>query len=135
MLRLAVDTDPAWGAFAAGRLDEVLLDHAHCEKKAAGAAVTLLFRYPERATLQEPLAALAREELGHFEAVLGELARIREQPVEPVELEETRNYLVGVFPYTVQTIAGSRTTGVLEVGPSSAFLISSAIDPMTASSC
>jgi tRNA-(ms[2]io[6]A)-hydroxylase len=75
MLRLAVDTDPAWGAFAAGRLDEVLLDHAHCEKKAAGAAVTLLFRYPERATLQEPLAALAREELGHFEAVLGELAR------------------------------------------------------------
>jgi tRNA-(ms[2]io[6]A)-hydroxylase len=75
MLRLAVETDPAWGAFAAGRLGEVLLDHAHCEKKAAGAAVTLLFRYPEHAVLQEPLAALAREELGHFEAVLGELAR------------------------------------------------------------
>jgi len=73
MLRLAFDTDPAWGAFAAARLDEVLLDHAHCEKKAAGAALTLLFRYPERAALQAPLAALAREELGHFESVLGEL--------------------------------------------------------------
>ena len=75
MLRLALDTDPSWGAFAASHLPEVLLDHAHCEKKAAGAAVTLLFRYPEHAALQAPLAALAREELGHFEAVLAELAR------------------------------------------------------------
>lgn len=75
MLRLAVDTGPAWGAFAASRLGEVLLDHAHCEKKAAGAAVTLLFRYPQHAALQAPLAAVAREELGHFEAVLGELGR------------------------------------------------------------
>ena len=75
MLRLAATTDPAWGAFAAAHLDEVLLDHAHCEKKAAGAAVTLLFRYPQHAVLQAPLAALAREELGHFEAVLGVLAR------------------------------------------------------------
>jgi tRNA 2-(methylsulfanyl)-N6-isopentenyladenosine37 hydroxylase len=74
MLRLAAATDPAWGAFAAARLPEILLDHAHCEKKAAGAAVTLLFRYPRHAALQAPLAALAREELGHFEAVLGALA-------------------------------------------------------------
>jgi tRNA-(ms[2]io[6]A)-hydroxylase len=75
MLRLAATTGPAWGAFAAAHLDEVLVDHAHCEKKAAGAAVTLLFRYPEHAVLQAPLAALAREELGHFEAVLEVLAR------------------------------------------------------------
>jgi tRNA 2-(methylsulfanyl)-N6-isopentenyladenosine37 hydroxylase len=75
MLRLAATTDPAWGAFAAAHLDEVLLDHAHCEKKAAGAAVTLLFRYPQHAPLQVPLAALAREELGHFQAVLEALGR------------------------------------------------------------
>jgi tRNA-(ms[2]io[6]A)-hydroxylase len=75
MLRLALDTDPAWGAFAARHLDEVLLDHAHCEKKAASAALTLLFRYPQHAALQAPLSALAREELGHFEAVLATLAR------------------------------------------------------------
>ena len=75
MLRLAVATDPAWGRFAAARLDEVLLDHAHCEKKAAGAALTLLFRYPQHGALQAPLAALAREELSHFEAVLAELGR------------------------------------------------------------
>jgi tRNA-(ms[2]io[6]A)-hydroxylase len=75
MLRLALDTDPAWGAFAAQHLDEVLLDHAHCEKKAASAALTLLFRYPQHASLQAPLSALAREELGHFEAVLAALGR------------------------------------------------------------
>jgi len=75
MLRLAAPTDPAWPARALAHLDELLLDHAHLEKKAAGTAVTLLFRYPERRELQEPLAQLAREELAHFEGVLGQLAR------------------------------------------------------------
>lgn len=73
VLRLHFETDPAWGGWAAGRLDEILLDHAHCEKKAAGAAVNLVFRYPEHARLARPLSELAREELAHFEAVLGML--------------------------------------------------------------
>lgn len=51
-------------------------------------------------------AAVATESTGAaVREVLKELTRMREEPVEPVELEETRNYLVGVFPYTVQTIA------------------------------
>ncbi|MEB2343866.1 MAG: tRNA-(ms[2]io[6]A)-hydroxylase [Deltaproteobacteria bacterium] len=75
MLRLAAPTDPAWTGRALAHLDEILLDHAHLEKKAAGAAVTLLFRYPERRALQAPLARLAREELAHFEEVLGHLDR------------------------------------------------------------
>jgi len=75
VLRLASRTAPAWTALALAHLDEILLDHAHCEKKAAGAALTLLFQYPDRAELQAPLAALAREELAHFEAVLAELAK------------------------------------------------------------
>jgi zinc protease len=36
--------------------------------------------------------------------VLGELRRIREEPVEPRELEETLSYMIGVYPYTVQTV-------------------------------
>lgn len=75
MLQLASATPADWAARAASHLDAILQDHAHLEKKAAGMAVTLLFQYPEVAALQAPLAALAREELGHFEAVLGELAR------------------------------------------------------------
>ncbi|HEX5715585.1 MAG TPA: pitrilysin family protein [Thermoanaerobaculia bacterium] len=36
--------------------------------------------------------------------VLGELQRIREEPVEPYELEETLSYMIGVYPYTLQTM-------------------------------
>lgn len=70
MLKLRAATAPDWGRWAATHLDAMLLDHAHCEKKAAGAAVNLLFRYPERPSLQQPLSSLAREELCHFEEVL-----------------------------------------------------------------
>jgi tRNA-(ms[2]io[6]A)-hydroxylase len=73
MLSLASETDAAWAERAIMSLDEVLLDHAHCEKKAASTAVSLLFRYPERGALLEPLARLAREELAHFTEVLGHL--------------------------------------------------------------
>lgn len=75
MLDLASQTPRAWADRALGSLDDVLLDHAHCERKAAGAAVRMLFRYPEQRFLQEPLAALAREELAHFERVLAQLDR------------------------------------------------------------
>ena len=74
MLSLAEPTPRDWAERAAAAINEILLDHAHCEKKAAGNALTLLFQYPERAALQAPLAALAREELAHFEAMLGVLA-------------------------------------------------------------
>lgn len=74
MLNLASETPLEWANRAADHIDEVLLDHAHCEKKAAGAAVRLLFRYPEHGFLQQPLAGLAREELAHFEQVLRVLA-------------------------------------------------------------
>lgn len=74
MLKLASTTPRAWAQRALAHLDEVLLDHAHCERKAAGTAVTLLFRHPEHAFLQAPLARLAREELAHFEQALRRLA-------------------------------------------------------------
>ncbi|HEY8516494.1 MAG TPA: tRNA-(ms[2]io[6]A)-hydroxylase [Candidatus Binatia bacterium] len=73
MLNLASDTDPRWLERTLANIDEVLLDHAHCEKKAASTAVSLLFRYPEHASLLRPLADLAREELAHFTLVLGHI--------------------------------------------------------------
>ena len=73
MLNLASTTDGAWLARALANLDEILLDHAHCEKKAASTALSLLFRYPGHAPLLPALSRLAREELGHFERVLAHL--------------------------------------------------------------
>jgi tRNA-(ms[2]io[6]A)-hydroxylase len=73
-LHLASPTAPEWVARALADLDEVLVDHAHCEKKAASTAVSLLFRYPERTELAVALSRLAREELAHFERLMALLA-------------------------------------------------------------
>ena len=70
MFELASATDASWAPRVVRELPELLVDHAHCEKKAAGMAVNLIFRYPDHAFLLEPLSRLAREELAHFEEVL-----------------------------------------------------------------
>ena len=75
MLDLASASSPDWVAQALGDIDLILLDHAHCEKKAASTALSTLFRYQHHAALVAPLAALAREELDHFLQVLALLER------------------------------------------------------------
>lgn len=75
MLNLAAPTRPDWIDQARADLDTVLLDHAHCEKKAASTAMNLIFRYVEEPGLMAPLSALAREELAHFELMLRVLER------------------------------------------------------------
>ena len=75
VLHLASQTEAEWGRWAIDNIDPILLDHAHCEKKAASNAVNLIFRYTDQAELMAPLSALAREELEHFELVMEHLAR------------------------------------------------------------
>ncbi len=75
MLNLASKTSGDWIERVLDDFDAVLLDHAHCEKKAAGSAVKLLFQYPDRPFLLQPMAALAREELDHFQQVLERLEK------------------------------------------------------------
>jgi tRNA 2-(methylsulfanyl)-N6-isopentenyladenosine37 hydroxylase len=62
-------TSPAWVEQAIAHLDVILLDHSHCERKAAGVALNLMFRYPSNAKLVRTLTAIAQEELEHFEQV------------------------------------------------------------------
>jgi tRNA 2-(methylsulfanyl)-N6-isopentenyladenosine37 hydroxylase len=59
----------AWVEHAIANLDTVLLDHSHCERKAAGVAINLMFRYPSNTKLVRMLTAIAQEELEHFELV------------------------------------------------------------------
>ena len=67
---LAAPTSWSWVDQANARPMEVLIDHAHCERKAAGSAVQMMFRYLCEPGLGEVLSPLAREELEHFEQVL-----------------------------------------------------------------
>jgi tRNA 2-(methylsulfanyl)-N6-isopentenyladenosine37 hydroxylase len=94
MLDLAAPTDSGWLPRALADLDEILVDHAHCEKKAASTAVSLLFRYPDEPALLPALSALAREELRHFERVLAALRarglRFRRQVPSPYAAELMR---------------------------------------------
>ena len=66
---LRSSTSTAWINQAVANLDEVLLDHSHCERKAAGVALNLMFRYPSNSSLLKALTAIAKEELEHFEQV------------------------------------------------------------------
>lgn len=59
----------AWVEQAIANLDTILLDHAQCERKAAGVALNLIFRYPSNAKMVRELTTIAREELEHFEQV------------------------------------------------------------------
>ncbi len=58
-----------WVEQALTHLNTILLDHSHCERKAAGVALNLMFRYPSNTKLVRELTAIAREELEHFELV------------------------------------------------------------------
>jgi zinc protease len=52
-------------------------------------------------------AAVATEVAGAAtRETLAELERIRSEPVGGDELAETKSYLLGVFPYTLQTVGG-----------------------------
>ncbi|BAQ64448.1 tRNA-(ms[2]io[6]A)-hydroxylase [Geminocystis sp. NIES-3709] len=62
-------TNHLWLQQALNNLDIILLDHSHCERKAAGVAVNLLFRYPSHEKLIHQLTGIAKEELEHFEQV------------------------------------------------------------------
>lgn len=64
-------------------LDEILMDHAHCERKAAGVALNLLCRYPSEVSLIHALPSIAREELEHFEQV-HRLLEERGTPLRPL---------------------------------------------------
>jgi tRNA-(ms[2]io[6]A)-hydroxylase len=74
MLGLLTPTPPGWIDAALSDLDAVLLDHLHCELKAASNATALVARYPMIPRLVRTLTDLAREELEHVQQVFSELA-------------------------------------------------------------
>ena len=62
-------TSKEWAPLAASKMDEVLIDHAHCEKKAAASAISLISSYPGDVELVNRCAKLAQEEMRHFQDV------------------------------------------------------------------
>lgn len=75
MLSLKSDTSERWLRQVDENLDEILIDHAHCEKKAAGTAMNLMFAYVEDEELCREMTRIVNEELEHFHMVLRILNR------------------------------------------------------------
>lgn len=69
MLGLKLPTDPRWANIASKNIEEILIDHAWCEQKAASTAISLIINYPEYPELVEEMIALTEEEMSHFKMV------------------------------------------------------------------
>src|SRR4051812_45635486 len=75
VLGLELPTDPRWVDIASRNIEDILVDHAYCEQKAASSCISLIITYPEMEKMVETLTPVVAEEWSHFERVLDELKK------------------------------------------------------------
>ncbi len=93
MLGLKLPTDPRWVKIAEKNIEEILIDHAWCEQKAASSAISLIVKYPHLDDLVATMSALVKEEWSHFERVLKELEK-RGYKLGPPRVDEYAQELI-----------------------------------------
>lgn len=108
---LGCETPERWVENALENQAVMLIDHAHCEKKAAMTALNMINRYPENADLLNKMSRLAREELRHFEQVL---KFIKKRKLKFTHMSAAR-YASGLRSYVRKSEPG-RVIDVLIVG-------------------
>jgi tRNA 2-(methylsulfanyl)-N6-isopentenyladenosine37 hydroxylase len=69
MLGLKMLTDPRWANIVSKNLEEILVDHAFCEQKAASSAISIIVQYPQYPDLVQAMTAICQEEMQHFNMV------------------------------------------------------------------
>lgn len=74
-LGLELPTDPRWVNIAEKNIEEILVDHAFCEQKAASSCISLIIMFPERSKLVDMLTPVVAEEWAHFELVIEHLKK------------------------------------------------------------
>lgn len=78
---LKVASSSAWLDTVMADFDTFLSDHASCEKKASGMAMSMISHYPDKPELIREMLGLAIEELSHFRDVM---RLILDRGLEPV---------------------------------------------------
>jgi tRNA-(ms[2]io[6]A)-hydroxylase len=98
MLGLKLPTDPRWVNIAEKSIDDILIDHAFCEQKAASTGISLIVRYSDLTKLVNEVTPLVAEEWGHFRRVLKEMAK------RGVSLGRARkdDYVIGLQSYMIK---------------------------------
>jgi tRNA-(ms[2]io[6]A)-hydroxylase len=69
MFLLQCDTPPQWTERVCQELDDFLIDHAACERKASATAMSFVVRYRDIPNLVTTMITVAQEELDHFAQV------------------------------------------------------------------
>jgi tRNA-(ms[2]io[6]A)-hydroxylase len=72
-LGLNLPTDPRWTNIAEKNIEDILVDHAYCEQKAATSCISLIVQYPDKKELVDCLTPVVAEEWAHFERVVEQL--------------------------------------------------------------
>jgi len=62
-------TDPRWVNIVEKNLEEILIDHAFCEQKAASNSISIIVQYPQYSDLVESMVEICKEEMEHFKMV------------------------------------------------------------------
>lgn len=75
VLGLELPTDPRWVNIAEKRIEDILVDHAYCEQKAATSCISLIVKFPDKEKLVDMLTPVVAEEWSHFERVLEQLKK------------------------------------------------------------
>lgn len=75
ILKLQLPTDPRWVTLVDDNLEEILVDHAYCEQKAASSCISLIVQFPERSKLVDTLTPIVAEEWEHFSRVMSQLRK------------------------------------------------------------
>ena len=70
LLGLKLPTDPRWADIATQNIEDILMDHAWCEQKAASNAITIIVKFPEFGELVDEMIQISMEELSHFKMVV-----------------------------------------------------------------
>jgi tRNA-(ms[2]io[6]A)-hydroxylase len=73
MLGLKMATDPRWVNIVEKNIEEILVDHAFCEQKAASNAISIIVQYPHYTDLVKAMIAICQEEMEHFDLVHAKL--------------------------------------------------------------
>lgn len=73
MLGLKLATDPRWVNLAEMSIEDILVDHAYCEQKAATMCISMIVFHYDRPEIVEALSPIVTEEWGHFRMVMAEL--------------------------------------------------------------
>lgn len=75
VLGLHLPSDPRWVDIAKMNIEDILVDHAYCEQKAASSCISLIIQFPEKTAMVDMLTPVVAEEWAHFERVLDQLRK------------------------------------------------------------